>query len=186
MISRRQLPTTNTLSVCESKLNIMMHRADCAEDVSLGSPIGEVSVGDGLFPVGCVNIKNPSKKDTIWLVRISERKGSEKARVDYNIMYQRVNNGLIGEWDKDSRNRMKSGDWLGFIVGKEELVHLYYIESEASTEHRPDHWKMDSFREVVIFKKQLPIIKKWSSWKENVGYKERYMPMGTTKAKNPF
>jgi len=43
---------------------------------------------------------------------------------------------------------------------------LYYIESEASTDHRPDHLKMDkyteipiSFREVVIFKKQLPIIK---------------------------
>jgi len=44
-------------------------------------------------------------------VRISERKGAD------NIMYQRVNNGLSGEWDKDSRNRMKSGDWLGFIVG---------------------------------------------------------------------
>lgn len=63
MISRRQLPTTNTLSVSESKMNIMVWTAvDCVVDVSLYSPLGEVSVGDGLFPVGLVNIKNPSKK----------------------------------------------------------------------------------------------------------------------------
>jgi len=63
MISRRQLPTTNTLSVSESKMNIMVWTAvDCVVDVSLDSPLGEVSVGDGLFPVGLVNIKNPSKK----------------------------------------------------------------------------------------------------------------------------
>tara|TARA_B110001450_G_scaffold253719_1_gene277694 strand:- start:5282 stop:5848 length:567 start_codon:yes stop_codon:yes gene_type:complete len=147
----------------------------------------------------------PRSSDTIWIVRISLRVGAKKAQNDYNILKEALasNDSDIwkkyGVWDKDTKNKMKPGSWLGFIIGEinDAMVELFYIEGETKT-YRPDHWnKVDDYtdqkttiqpdtRETVIFKKQNIIRMSWKEWKTKVEYKEKYMPRGTTTSKNPY
>ena len=44
----------------------------------------------------------PGHNDTIWVVRISERKNAANMRRDYEFLKTSISNG-----DKDSKNRMK-------------------------------------------------------------------------------
>ena len=128
-----------------------------------------------------------------------------KAQNDYNILKEAhaSNDSDVwkkyGVWDKDTKNKMKTGSWLGFIIGevKNEMVELFYIEGETKT-YRPDHWNtvedytdqgtttVPNTRETVIFKNQSIIQMSWNEWKKKVGYKEKYMPRGTTTSKNPY
>ena len=137
------------------------------------------------------NITLPDKNSTIYIVRISH----QNAYIDYDIM-KRSNTKL---WDKDSKNRIQVGDWIGFIVGQEEniVIELYLVESELDVSKRPKHWKknkytdqvstsLNIFREVIQLKNQIILSYSWSDWKYHCNYKEKYMPRGTTKSKNPF
>ncbi len=134
----------------------------------------------------------PTKDSTIYIVRISHK----NAIYDYNIMKQQQ----IKVWDKDSKNRIQVGDWLGFIVNDdygEPLVELYYIERQMDSSKRPSHWKDDKYtdqkingynnrRSVIVFKNQPEIKYHWDDWKKAVAYSPNYMPRGNTKSKNPF
>ncbi len=139
----------------------------------------------------------PRNDDVIYIVRISENKEAKK---DYNIFKEQHINNQNAFWDKDSKNRMKKGDWLGFIVGPKnnEMVELYLIENELSKEYRPNHWQKNTkytnqntltlpkTREVIILSNQSKIEMLWREWKNKVNYKVAYMPRGTTKSRNPF
>ena len=141
---------------------------------------------------------NPLPTDNFWIVRISQRKGAAAARFDYQKLVDDTLNDEVGVWDKDIKNKMGVGDWLGFIVGAngDERIELYYIKSERSIVERPSHWKStytdqqthndNKSREVIVFKKQPIISMLWSDWKRGAGYKESYMPRGTTRSKNPY
>ena len=138
--------------------------------------------------------------ETIYIVRISQRKGAENARIDYTKLKENniQNNKII--WDKDHLNKMKTGDWLGFIVGENynESIELYYIVDEESIDNRSISWCQNTpytknngessvkEREVVVLLNQSPIIYDWNTWKLMCGYKDKYMPRGTIKCKNPF
>jgi hypothetical protein len=145
----------------------------------------------------------PTTTESIWIVRISTRSGAAKARTDYAILkqalYSRRNDwDKLGVWDKDSKNRIQPNSWLGFIVGEtgSEVVELYYIEDEGTD--RPLHWSSNEDytnqstntypkdRHVVHFRKQDIIKMTWKEWKERNGYKEKYMPRGTTRSRNPY
>ena len=147
----------------------------------------------------------PHPNDDIFIVRISERKGAENARNDYQILVNALYSSeedwkKFGVWDKDSKNKIKPKSWLGFIVGKigNEIVELYYIEKEMEISYRLSHWCSDQSytdqyvqstpetREIVILKKQNIVSMPWKEWKQRVGYKEKYTPRGTIKSKNPF
>ena len=137
------------------------------------------------------NITLPDKDSTIYIVRISH----QNAFIDYEIM----KNSSKKLWDKDSKNRINVGDWLGFIVGKENdiRIEIYFVESELDVSKRPNHWEknkytdqvstsLNIFREVIQLKNQIILSYSWSEWKYHCNYKEKYMPRGTTKSKNPF
>tara|TARA_B100001094_G_C18164574_1_gene791281 strand:+ start:445 stop:936 length:492 start_codon:yes stop_codon:yes gene_type:complete len=133
----------------------------------------------------------PDEKSTIYIVRISHK----EAVKDYNIM-KRSKRML---WDKDSKNRIKKEDWLGFIVnrGDKIMIELYYIEKELSITERPKHWKSSKYtdqriknhsfhREVIEFKNQPILYYTWDEWKKHINYSPKYMPRGTSRSKNPF
>ena len=136
----------------------------------------------------------------MYLVRISLRKGAETARHDYSFLKKENAEGKQAIWDKDARNTISIGDWLGFIVGENgnEIVDLYQVVREAHVSERPVHWKrINSYtnqetttkpiaRELIVLSSDNPIQMEWSDWKRKVDYKEKYMPRGTTSAKNPF
>jgi len=194
---RRDICEPNTISKClpnRGALLVSVNYEDIEETKIPNSVFNEEQfVEEGKIP----DTVTPGHNDTIWVVRISERKNAANMRRDYEFLKTSISNGDKSVWDKDSKNRMKKGDWLGFIVGpnKHELVDLYYIEFEENTESRLSHWNknepyiqnsntLPKSREVVVFKKQSSIIISWSEWRHKVGYKETYIPMGTTKAKN--
>lgn len=142
----------------------------------------------------------PKTSDEIYIVRIGNHSGAKAARKDYSLLKQQIEQKGKCVWDKDSHNKIKPGNWIGFIIGpnNDEDVELYYIESEESTETRPKHWHnlkpytnqttqtLPKKREVIVLKNQSPIKFSWKKWKKLVGYKENYMPRGTTKAKSPY
>ena len=81
-------------------------------------------------------------------------------------------------WDKDSKNRIKKKDWLGFIINRdgEIVIELYYVEKELSIAERPKHWKSSKYtdqriknhsfhREVIEFKNQPILHYTWDEWK---------------------
>ena len=139
----------------------------------------------------------PSKKDNIYIVRISDV-SSPAAANDYRIMLKRLKSDGLAEWDSDKKNRIRVGDWLGFIIGpiRNENVILFKVVDRKGSEHRPKHWNTGKYtaqkvqenvcnREVIYFSEKGPELS-WKVWKKTVGYKEGYTPQGTTKANNPY
>ena len=136
----------------------------------------------------------------IFIVRISLRKGAEAARHDYGFLKEENAQGEETLWDKDARNKIAVGDWLGFILGEngKESVDLYQVVGEAPVSKRPVHWKrINSYtnqetatkpitRELIVLSSDKPTRMEWSDWKRKVDYKDKYVPRGTTSAKNPF
>ena len=142
----------------------------------------------------------PDKNSIIYIVRISKRKQAKKAQIDYIKFKNQIKEKKEAIWDKDSNNKIKVGNWFGFIVGPvgKEIVELYLVISEKSIEYRAEHWAKDESytnqktniksmtREVIILKNQQPITKKWKEWKKKVKYNDKYTPRGTISAKSPF
>lgn len=103
-----------------------------------------------------------------------------------------------GFWDNDTRNRMKSGDFLGFITGPmdgNEQIHIYKIIDGLTKDERLSHWKSDtpyttgngvnivSHRQVIVLTNDhsLPKTYSWRFRSETGLGKENdtWMPRGT-------
>jgi len=136
----------------------------------------------------------------IYIVRISQRKNATAARDDYNFLKKDNARGKNAMWDKDTRNNIAIGNWIGFIVGENgnEVVELYQVIGEAPISKCPKHWKRVKIytdqdtatkpitRELIVLSSDDPVQLEWNYWKRAVDYKEKYTPRGTTKARNPF
>ena len=61
---------------------------------------------------------------------------------DFSIFFTEILVTREGRWDKDSKNRIVVGDYLGFITGPvgEEVVYIYKVEREGTADERPSHW----------------------------------------------
>ena len=128
------------------------------------------------------------KNSNIYIVRISPT--NRVGNYNYKIMKQEK----YKKWDKDHKNRIQKNDWLGFIVNNK--VEFYLVKEEKKSNERENHWlKRYSYqeidhdknrREVIIFADQEPITYEWNEWKRICGYKDKYMPRGTIRSKNPF
>ncbi len=141
--------------------------------------------------------RTPIGDEQVYIVRISQK--SVGAQKDYEIMKDKIDNGYSSEWDSVKGNRVKVGDWMGFILGEASSaeVELYQVGEIKGPEHRPKHWANRQYtsqqvqesvknREVVVFKNQKSLTIDWAEWKEDVGYKEKYMPRGTVRARSPW
>ena len=136
----------------------------------------------------------PSHEDNIFIVRISPKKKGPLE--DYSIMKDETNPHAY-KWDRDAYGRIQKGNWLGFILGDvdDAIVELFKVDEIGGI--RPGHWettkytdqKVDrlvSTRDVILFEKKGPVYMDWNHWKKKVNYRDKYMPRGTTSAKNPF
>ena len=61
---------------------------------------------------------------------------------DFCFFFKEVMTTRQGRWDKDSKNRIVVGDYLGFITGPvgEEVVYIFKVEREGTVDERPSHW----------------------------------------------
>ena len=142
--------------------------------------------------------RTPVNEEEVYLVRISQK--STSAIADHAIMRSElVTVGKDAKWDSVKGNKVRVGDWMGFIIGDShsESVELYQVAAVKGPEHRPSHWNRIQYtcqkvtenvseREVVIFKKRQPLVYDWGSWKKDVEYKPLYMPRGTIRARHPW
>jgi len=144
-------------------------------------------------------VEAPSTSSNIYIVRISDKsKTAQRTRQHYAHLLQQCSNGQQPIWDKDSKNKIKPSDFLGFIVGPTyaATVQLFKVEAEIPQYERRSDWNTSNTythqdttnvkdREVILLASQhfdYP----WEQWKLQVGYKHRYMPRGTTLTKHPF
>ena len=130
-------------------------------------------------------------------VRIS---GKKNPNYDYNVFLDAINANAEAPWDKDSRNTIKVGDYLGFIVGKRgsETVSIFKVKSETV---RETHWQQDSpytvgngshsvkHRDGIILTNvhDLPKEVGWKIIKQSIGFapaSDSCMPRGTQVVKN--
>lgn len=141
---------------------------------------------------------------TYWHVRISPTKKS--VILDYRKFVESVMTTGKGFWDNDNKNRIKSGDILGFITGPigNEQIHIYKVIDGLTSDERLSHWKSDtpyttgngvnivSHRQVIVLTNDhiLPKLYSWRMFRSETGLgRECYtwMPRGTEKVnRTPF
>ena len=104
---------------------------------------------------------------------------------DFSIFFTEILVTREGRWDKDSKNRIVVGDYLGFITGPvgEEVVYIYKVEREGTADERPSHWASAtpytsnngqtavSDRQVIILtnKHTLPKTFEWRKFRSITG-----------------
>ena len=130
-----------------------------------------------------------------WIVRISP-KNKISTRDWENLLTESESNRHVA-WDKDYKNRIKTGDEIGFIVGETggERIVFYDIAGELSTSNRSSYWSSQiythsqvvehdiSLREVIILDTYTCRDYVYEDYKQSVGYSAKYTPRGTTRAR---
>jgi hypothetical protein len=113
-----------------------------------------------------------------------------------------------GLWDRDHQNKIKEGDYLGFIVGtkNEEQIHIYQVDRICTADERPSHWasstpytqgngtKKVSHRQAIVLTNNHSIkTYDWRDFRRITGLGKNcpsWMPRGTqivlNKEKLPF
>ena len=134
-----------------------------------------------------------------WLVRISPKLKIGKR--DYNTLQKQIEQNQCPIWDKDSRNRIQVGNYLGFIVGDKgsESVIIHKVIRDGPVEERHVTWKTNTpyntgkqrvnHRETIYLSVNS-IVFSWRWWKQTVKYSPNcpsWVPQGTTRCrKNPL
>lgn len=117
----------------------------------------------------------------VWLVRISPRK-PESVR-DYDFFLNELETTGQGLWDKDVRNKVRTGDYLGFITGPiaDADVYLFRVTGERPAHARHPFWR-PSEREVVVLERvgEAQVVQyPWNAWRVEIGYVPTFWPNGT-------
>ena len=144
-----------------------------------------------------------NKNSTVYITRISPSR-IEPIK-DYEKMKKQIDKGEDPIWDKDTHNRIKKDNYLGFILGKKnkEYVEVFKILEERSTLERNDTaWQegpytpnngesSNTHREVIVLSNDYSLFS-WKWWK-SAGTEKKYavncptwMPRGTQKSRNPL
>lgn len=142
-------------------------------------------------------VKKPDYMDT-WIVRISPK--NKTACRDWLKLEEQSKTHTTVTWDKDFRNKIKVGDEIGFIVGEvgNETVHFYNITGDLPVSNRSSQWSDETYtasqsikhdlskREVIILDINTRRSVRYDLYKRSVGYKEKYTPRSTIKARRYF
>jgi len=148
-----------------------------------------------------VDGKNIAPQANYWHVRISPSKKS--VITDYMKLVASMMVTGKGLWDRDSKNQIASGDYLGFITGitGNEQIHIYKVIDLLTTFERPSHWASDtpytagngvnivSYRQVIVLTNNhlLPKSYDWRVFRRVTGLGNdcyTWMPRGTQKVCN--
>lgn len=134
-----------------------------------------------------------------YAVRITEDPKNPKPKADYENFVNQMERDEVAIWDKDASNRLKKGDYLGFIIGQPQSakICIYKISGEQDVSYRETSWSKEvgytsssienvpKHRQVIVFDHQIPMVYDWKEWKTNVGYHPRFYPRATQKIKIP-
>jgi hypothetical protein len=73
-------------------------------------------------------------------VRINNKSGQPSS--DFGIFMGEILTRRESVWDKDNANKIKKGDYLGFITGPKdnEIVYIFLVKEEHPSQMRPSHW----------------------------------------------
>lgn len=144
-----------------------------------------------------------NKDSIVYITRISPTR--VEPMKDYKKMKEEIEKGEIPLWDKDTHNRIKKDNYIGFILGeknKEYLEVFKVIEEKTSSERSDTEWQegpytpnngesSNTHREVIVLSKDYSLFG-WNWWK-NAGSEKKYaencptwMPRGTQKSRNPL
>ena len=122
-------------------------------------------------------------------------------KYDYGIFLETIKSKSEAPWDKDSRNKIKVGDYVGFITGEkhtEFIVEIYKVKSEIQ---REKHWNTVvpyvegngtntvQHRTGILLTNvhDLPKIMEWDLIKERINFAPNnpsWMPRGMQVVKN--
>ena len=130
-----------------------------------------------------------------WIVRISEN--NRNATRDWNEFVDESEHKRYVAWDKDFKNRITTGDTIGFIIGEigTEIIYFYDVTGELSTKNRSSTWSAITYnpqcdfshttskREVIVLDTDTITQCNFSMYKSMVGYKDSFIPMGTMRAR---
>jgi hypothetical protein len=136
-----------------------------------------------------------------WNVRISPKQ--PQVMDDYSELVETVRATGEGLWDRDCKNKIKEGDYLGFIVGptNEEQIHIYKIDRICTTDERLPQWASSmpytrgngtngvSDRQAIVLTNNHSIEKTydWREFRRITGLGKdcsSWMPRGTQKVLN--
>lgn len=109
-----------------------------------------------------------------------------RARSDY-YYEQKFFNDRVEEsplWDDTKKNQAKVGYKFGFVNQVEDKMEIFNIVAILESNTRRDHWNIDDHngRRVLVLSKLIEEIK-FTDYKKNVGYKEKYTIRGTCLSK---
>ena len=139
-----------------------------------------------------MQLKKSEQEAAFFIVRISVQKNP---KYDYKVFSDAISVNTEAPWDMDFRNKMKVGDYLGFIVGEKgsETVHIFKVKSETVRElhwekhapYVPGNGKHSVEHRVAIILTNvhdLPKTYDWKIIKESTGLapaRDSWMPRGT-------
>lgn len=126
-----------------------------------------------------------------WIVRISNN--NKIAIRDWNNLVDESEQKRYVAWDKDSKNRIKKGDRIGFIIGEvgNETIYFYNVVGELSNNNRSSTWSDITYnltytpahdiskREVIILDTNNITYSNFLDYKKAVGYPDNFTPRGT-------
>jgi hypothetical protein len=134
-------------------------------------------------------------------VRINPKR--EEVMNDFCLFFTELLTTRQGRWDKDSKNRIVVGDYIGFITGPvgEEVVYICKVEREGVARDRPTHWASTTpytsnngkssvaDRQVIILtnKHELPKTFEWRKFRAITGLGKgcvAWAPRGTQRVVN--
>lgn len=140
-----------------------------------------------------------NKKPDYYHVRINPNKKGVMG--DFKIFFSEVLMTGRGKWDKDWKNKIATGDYIGFITGPRggEMIYIFKVERESIV--RPTHWASNtpytenngnssvSYRQVIILtnRHKLPKTWDWRFFRAVTGLGGEcvsWMPRGTQRVAN--
>jgi hypothetical protein len=117
---------------------------------------------------------------------------------DYKKCKNQINQSNIGYWDSDSKNAIKSGNFLAFIIDSDttKQLEIFKVTKVNTNNERDTEWKDEtpymngngtnsvSHRNQIELSKEhnLPPIYNWFKFKKELNYapnKESWIPRGT-------
>lgn len=123
----------------------------------------------------------PYKIGATWIGKINQM-----AHNDYDRELDESRRTNIIKWDDSNSNKLRTGDYFGFIDARENtrVLNIYKIIRVLGPEYRRDEWSRNGYgcgqydthcRNCIILDDTIIQSVNWEEYIQNVGYRKRYL-----------
>ena len=143
-------------------------------------------------------IGGTSTMASIFIIRVSKKSGASRVVYkDFERFKEEIRVYGSGLWDKDKKNLINCGDYLGFITGDDyddHIIEFYLVTQELSLDERKlNTWNTTTYASTAssnvdhripirLVKSNFPN----QNWRElymrSGGEKDKYTPRGVTRS----